>query len=223
MFPSVCLTPCRWVLRVWHSLVLCSAALTLIQKKKKPKKKNTSIIWRLVSVVLALHPSLRPSPFDPPTSIEEINAIHYHHRQDETQGHREWTASHRFFWHIHHSCDEHDRQAHFSGWNKAGYDFGTGEAWSDAHANVLISFPGLYLDPTHVNVASRMPRHTQGALVSISHLNKSVFHEQIYSTITQRIITYSWIWRLKSLFTVRLLITTTNLIWLFSCEIIVLL
>lgn len=60
-----------------------------------------------------------------------------------------------------------------------------------AHARVLISFVRLYLEPTHVNLAVQMLRHTQGAPLPVSHLNKSVSRRGIYSTITQRIITYS--------------------------------
>lgn len=44
-----------------------------------------------------------------------------------------------------------------------------------APAPVLILFLGLYLDPTHVNLAVQMPRHTQGAPLPLAHLNKSVF------------------------------------------------
>ena len=39
--------------------------------------------------LLSLRLPLRPPPLDPPTSIEKINAIHYHYRQEEIQGQRE--------------------------------------------------------------------------------------------------------------------------------------
>lgn len=60
-----------------------------------------------------------------------------------------------------------------------------------AHAPVLILFRGLFLEPTHVNVAVQMLWHTQGAPLPVAHLNKSLSRRRIYSTITQRIITYS--------------------------------
>lgn len=90
----------------------CLAALRSIKIKQKQNTANK--IRRLISAALLVISSLclscRPLPLDPLTSIEKINAIHYHYRQEEIQGQREWNASHRFFWHIHHICDEQCRR-----------------------------------------------------------------------------------------------------------------
>lgn len=89
----------------------CLAALRSIKIKQKQNNANK---MRLISAALLAISSLclsrRPPPLDPLTSIEKINAIHYHYRQEEIQGQREWNASHRFFWHIHHICDEQGRR-----------------------------------------------------------------------------------------------------------------
>lgn len=142
------------------------------RKTNKKTPETTNKIKKLINAVLSISslvPSLCQPPYDLPSSLVKINGIHYHYRQEEIQGQREWSALHRFFWHIHHVCDEQYRHRLTS-----AAEVGP---WINTHANVLILFLGLYLDPTHVNLASWMPRHTQGALLSVSHLNKSVFHK----------------------------------------------
>lgn len=107
---------------------LLSCFETHLKKNKKTKKTTPTKYERLISAALLAISSRSVCRFArhlliPPTSIEKINAIHYHYRQEEIQGQREWNASHRFFWHIHHICDERDMKAsapHFSGWNKTG-------------------------------------------------------------------------------------------------------
>ncbi len=107
----------QWFQCLTHSDTLLSCFETHYKENNSQKNQNhqqQNIKSHLCSPPCnLLSPRLRlcPTPLDPPTSIEKIKAIHYHYRQEEIQGQREWNASHRFFWHIHHICDEQDRQA----------------------------------------------------------------------------------------------------------------
>lgn len=124
---SVCLNPSEWVTVLSVCVCVCppprrhNAQLLWDQfkkniKKRKPSKKNKKQQQQNMKAHICSPPSnlplapsaAAPATFwsPPPTSIEKINAIHYHYRQEEIQGQREWNASRRFFWHIHHICDE---------------------------------------------------------------------------------------------------------------------
>lgn len=135
--------------------------------------------------------ALAPPPPHPLTSIEKINAIHYHHRREEIQGQKGaqrfasplLTHSSRVVTSRTGGRDEQLPCAHALRSLKVG---GAGEErgsrrgfrrWAETlalrvtpSANVLILFLVLYLDPTHVNLARRMLATHPKALRSLSHI-----------------------------------------------------